>query len=424
MYTPPIANTFGEATIDGYYGNNSFGQKTLNPVFNWDNGYPAYPYTLPNKDPALDNGSTISYTARDSARQPYAQNYTFGLQYLLHGDTAIQATFVGTKGARLNAGNFANMNQLNPKYLTLGDTLLDDISLHPEIKMPYADFSGQVYQALLPYPQYLGGGVSNHYAYVGKSDYNALQIVATRRLNKGLGFLISYSFQKTLTNTDSANQYYGGSSQDVYNRALERSVASFDHTHNLRLTWIAELPFGKGRHFLNRGGFVNQVLGGWTFTANQQYQSGNPLSIGTSIDTSGYMFNGGIRADAVSGQPLKVSSGGHLDVASGTGVQYINPNAFTSPPVTPGGVVLRLGTAARYYGNLRGPYQPSENIGLFKRFHFGESRFLEARADAFNVFNRSGLADPVTTVGDPQFGQIIDVQQGPREVQVALRITF
>ena len=281
MYTPPIANSFGEATIDGYSGSNNLpaytGANQITPRFNWDNGYPAYPYSLPDKDPALDNGSTISYIARDSARQPYAQNYTFGVQYLIKNVTTIQATYVGTKGSRLNAGNFANMNQLNPKYLTLGDTLLDDISLHPEIKMPYAGFSGPVAQALLPYPQYQAGGVSNHFPYVGKSDYNALQLVATRRVSKGLGFLISYSFQKTLTNTDSANAYYGGYAQDVYNRGLEKSVASFDHTQNLRMTWIYELPFGKGQPFLNnRGAFVNQVLGGWTITANQQYQSGDP----------------------------------------------------------------------------------------------------------------------------------------------------
>ena len=363
-------------------------------------------------------------SAPDSARQPYAQNYTFGLQYLLKENTTIQASFVGTRGSRLNAGNFANMNQLNPKFLHLGDTLLDDISLHPEIRMPYAGFSGTVAQALLPYPQYAGGGVANHFAYVGKSNYNSLQVVATRRLSKGLGFLFSYTFQKTLSNTDSANAYYGGISQDVYNRQLEKSVASFDHTQQLRMTWIYELPFGKGRPFLNRGGIVDQVLGGWTITANQQYQTGNPLSIGTSIDTSGYMFNGTIRGNVISGQPLKVSMNGHLDVATSTGMQYLNPNAFSAPSTTANGVVASLGNSPRYFGNLRGPYQPSENFGIFKRFRFGEGRFIEARGDMFNVFNRSGLGDPVTTVGDPQFGQIIDVQQGPRQVQLALRVTF
>ena len=424
MYTPPIANTWGLATIDGYSGANNFATSTRDPNFYWDSGYPAYTHTLPNKDPSLDNGSGITYAAGNSARQPYAQNYTIGLQYQLSKDMTITANFVGNKGSRLNSGNFANMNQLNPRYLSLGDTLLDDISQHPEIKSPYAGFSGSVAQALLPYPQYAGGGVSYQFPHFGTSDYHALQVVTSRRLSKGLGFLISYAFQKAMTNTDSAQFYYGGTSQDVYNRGLEKSVASFDHTQQLRLTWIMEVPVGKGRPYLNRGGLLNQVLGGWTITANQTYQSGDPLSIGTSIDSSGYLFNGGIRADVISGQPLTVSSSGHLDVASGTGIQYLNPNAFGNPPTTANGVVARLGTSPRYFGNLRGPYQPTENFGIFKRFPFGEGRNIELRSDMFNAFNRSGLGDPVTTVGDPKFGQIIDVQQGAREIQVALRVTF
>lgn len=424
MYTPPIANSFGLASIDGYSGANNFATSTRDPRFYWDSGYPPYAFTLPDKDPALDNGSGINYNARDSARQPYVQNYTFGLQYLLNKDTTITANYVGNHGYRLNAGNFANLNQLNPKYLPLGDTLLDDISQHPGIRSPYAGFSGTVAQALLPYPQYAGGGVVSQFAHFGKSSYNAAQVVASRRLSKGLGFLVSYAFQKTLTNTDSALVYYSGSSQDVYNRNLEKSVAQFDHSQQLRLTWVWELPFGKGRHILNRGGVLNQILGGWTVTAIQQYQSGNPLSIGTSIDTSGYLFNGGIRGDVISGQPLTVSRSGRLDLATGTGIQVLNPNAFAQPPTTANGVVLRLGNSPRYFGNLRGPYQPSENFGIFKRFPFTERRNIELRADAFNAFNRSGLGDPVTTVGDPKFGQIIDVQQGPRQIQVALRINF
>ena len=432
MYTPPLANAFGMATVDGYVGNNAFPPTVMNAVFNWDKGFPAYPFPLPDKNPALDNGNSISYIAPNSARQPYAQNYTFGVQYLLGDKTVIQASYVGNIGARLNAGGFANMNQLNPKYLSLGDTLLDDISLHPSIPLPYAGFTGTVAQALLPYPQFAGGGtpgvptgsgVFYHFPYFGHSNYNALQVVATRRIAKGLGFLVSYAFQKTLTNTDSASLYYGAP-QDVYNRRLEKSVASFDHPQQLRLTWIYELPFGKGRPLLNRGGFVNQVLGGWTITANQQYQSGDPLEIGTSIYTGDYLWNGSVRASYVAGQPLMSSQSGSLNFAAGIGKPYLNPNAFTNPPITANGVILGLGNTPRYFGNLRGPFLPSENAGIFKRFPFREGAFFEIRCDMLNVFNRVQLSDPDTTVGDPQFGQIVGVSNVARQIQLAARITF
>ena len=65
--------------------------------------------------------------------------------------------------------------------------------------------------------------------------------------------------------------------------------------------------------------------------------------------------------------PLKVASGGAFDYAGGTGQAYLNPAAFAAPPTTPNGVVLSLGNTPRYFGNLRGPWQPMENFGIFKR---------------------------------------------------------
>jgi hypothetical protein len=424
-YTPPINNGFGPATIDGYAGNNNLHPQTINPALYWDNGYPAFAHTLPDQDPTLDNGSTIPYISPHSSRQPYAQNFSLGVQYLLNGNTTLMANYVGILGNRLNAPNLSNMNQLNPKYLALGDELLDDVSLHPNIPLPYAGFTGSVAQALLPFPQYAGGSVYQWAAHFGKSNYNAAQVVFTHRASKGLTFLASYAFQKTLTDTDGA-LYYGGAAQDVYNRGLEKSVAGFDHTQVLKLTWTYELPFGKGQRFLNKGGVLNQIIGGWNVSVNQQYQTGDSLAIQSSISQNGnYLFDSTVRPNLVPDQPLRVPETGSLNIAAnGAGITYINPNAFVNPPATANGVITSLGTAPRQFGNLRGPFQPTENIGVFKRFPFGEGRFLEFRGDAFNAFNRTGLGDPDTTVGDTYFGQILGVQQGPREVQLALRITF
>ena len=91
-------------------------------------------------------------------------------------------------------------------------------------------------------------------AHVGKSNYNALQVVPHAPASKGLRFLISYAFQKTLTNTDSANSTTAerprmSTTAGWRNRSLHSTI-----TQQLRLTWIYEFPFGKGRHFLNRGG--------------------------------------------------------------------------------------------------------------------------------------------------------------------------
>ena len=103
---------------------------------------------------------------------------------------------------------------------------------------------------------------------------------------------------------------------------------------------------------------------------------------------------------------------------------YLNPAAFSAPPTTPNGVVLSLGNSPRYFSNLRGPWQPSENFGIFKRFPFHEGMFLEFRMDMFNAFNRAGLSDPDTNLSDSTFGRILDTAENPREIQLALRLTF
>lgn len=424
MYSPPIANAFGYATIDGYDGSHNYATSRLNPVFYWDKGYPPYSFTLPDIDPTLDNGQNIAYIPSNSNRQPYSQNYTLGFQFLLPKDTTLQASYVGNLGRRLGASGLNNLNQLNPKYLSLGDALSDDISQHPNIPLPYPSFSGTVAQALLPFPQYAPGGVAYLFPYFGTSHYDAAQVVVTHRFSKGLGFLVSYAFQKTLTDTDSQLYGYTNGSQDVYNRKLEKAVASFDHPQQLKLTWIYELPFGKGRMMLNRGGVTNQVLGGWTVTGIQSYQSGDALYIDSGIDASGYLFNGDVRGNVISGVPLKVASSGPFDYANGNGQGYLNPAAFSLPPMTANGTVLALGNSPRMFGNLRGPRNPSENFGIFKNFPFREGTFLQFRCDMLNAFNRAGRADPDTNLSDPTFGRILDVGEGPRNIQLALRLTF
>ena len=122
--------------------------------------------------------------------------------------------------------------------------------------------------------------------------------------------------------------------------------------------------------------------------------------------------------------PFKVSSSGSFDYAGGTGQAYLNPAAFALPHTTVNGVALRLGNSGRELGWLRGPRNPSENFGIFKRFPFREGAYVEFRCDMFNAFNRAGRGDPDTNLSDSTFGRILDVGQGPREIQLALRVTF
>jgi hypothetical protein len=424
-YNPPIANGYGFSEVFGHQSsvdlNRSDAPNAFDPVLYWDNGMPAFAGKLPSKDPTLQNGSNIAWTLPNSLAQGYVQHWNFGVQRELPRQTTVEVNYVGTKGTRLPGGTYhlaALFNMTPSRYLALGDALYDNINDHPEIAKPYPSFEGTVNQALRPFPQYQGISLTGFN--VGSSIYHAMQVQFRKRPVKGgLGFIMAYTFSKTLTDNDDALGGYYYNNQDFYNRKTERSVASFSHPHDLKLTWIWDLPVGKGRRFLNQGGIVDKVLGGWTLTAIQRYRSGNPLPSYDYNFDPGVIFTEVIRPDRVSGVTNYQKSSGY-DLAHGT--TWINPGAFSDPPHTVGGIPLRPGDAPRFL-DIYGPWQPSETAAIHKHFVITERLSFEFRAEMDNAFNRTQRRDPVMDFSSPDFGRIISVS-GTRIVQFSGRIRF
>jgi hypothetical protein len=462
-YAPPIANGWPGAAA-GFNSSVPFGSTSLyprefrnpvDPAIYWTQlasaalpawytsngrvGVPPFKGTLPDRSPDGMNYQTIEFDP-PSVAQPYVQNWNIGLQYMLPSNILLEADYVGSKGTRLTAFDIANhTNNVPTKYMgisTLGDYLgwdIDDALADPVAsaalaqfgvtKKPFPDFSGTVSDSLRPYPQF--SGIYNSFPNFGNSTYNALQTTVRRRVAKGLGFIAAYTWSKTLDNTDSSIGYYGGYYwQDFYNQRNEKSIASFDYRHNLKLTWMYDLPFGKGMKFLSNSGALDKFVGGWKITAIHNYHSGDPIQVYNGSVDSG-MGTWGVRADVVSGVAQKVTFHGPLD--SNNGTQYLNPDAFASPPVDPisGSYATRWGTSPRFLSNTRGPAWQSEDFGLLKDIRFTERYILRFRADFFNVFNRTGLGDPSTDVSDTTgFGKIYGVSHGPRNIMLSLRFEF
>jgi len=462
-YGPPIENNFGSQNIFGFNSAVSLIKGTSPTGFPQDPvtylstlksaslpaqaqiGVPAFTGTLPNRDPASANGEALDFMPRNGAAQPYAQNWSAGLQYLLPYEVMLQADYVGSKGTRLLNGYFGFWyNQAPSKYMALGDILADDLATDladpvngPILasfgitQLPYPSFETNNYDtsvaaAVQPFPQY--SGLTNNYPTNGSSTYHSLQLMARKTSSHGLSFIAAYTWSKTLTDTDSA-LYASGSQivQDFYNRKAEKAIASFDFPQFLKLTWIYELPFGHGRKWLNSAGPFDRVVSGWQLTAIQNYFSGNPLVIFDDGVSAGIPFNG-IRADIVPGVPLTVPSSG-LNVTNGT--PYLNPAAFTDPPLSPvNSFVLRPGNSPGFLPRTRGPGHSSEDFGIVKNTRLTERVALQFRADMFNVFNRTGRGDPDTDLADGlpsqggTFGMIFDPAHDPRVIQLALRLTF
>src|SRR6185369_4522275 len=163
-------------------------------------------------------------------------------------------------------GSLSNMNTLDPKYLSLGNLLLQDISsaaaASAGYSSPYAAFTTQsnrtVGQSLRPYPQYLN--VSEEWGPRGISRFNSLQMKVTKRYSSGLTLLAFYTWSKNMTNADTGPIDLGPGEGVVQNPAYrdgEVSVSTDGPPHVFVASGSYELPFGTGKKFLSK----NDLLG-------------------------------------------------------------------------------------------------------------------------------------------------------------------
>jgi hypothetical protein len=269
-----------------------------------------------------------------------------------------------------------------------------------------------VAQSLRPYPQYLnvvtggqGGDKSGH------STYHAMVLKAERRYSSGLTFQWNYTLSKILTDSDSYDA--SSTSQDHYNRRVEKSIGRFDQTHALKLSTIYELPFGKGRRWLSQGGLVNQLLGGWRISGVQSYFSGFPIALARNNPWP--IFNGGTRPTINSYDnwraPLR---GSEFDPAVD---RFLNPAVFPASAQP-----IAFGNSTRYNPRVRAFPNFNENISLGKSFALGESRHLDFRWEAFNLFNRVIFGTGATNLNANNFGVVTNQANSARQMQVALKL--
>jgi hypothetical protein len=370
-YHPPIANGWPGASA-GFNSSVPFGSTSLyprefrnsaDPAIFWaplsgaalppwyiDNGrvgVPPFTGTLPDRSLDGMNYQNVRFYPQ-SLKLPYVQNWNIGFQYMLPAEILVEADYTGTKGSRLfMADSFRNgANQPLTKYLGLNEqgacigydwtevagSACEGYLAELGVTGPlFPSFSGSVAQALRPFPQY--SAITNTFPNAGSSIYHSLQATVRKRAGHGLNFIAAYTWSKNLANTDSAVYWYGGYYwQDYYNRQNERSITSFDYRHYLKLTWIYDLPFGRGKKWLNSSGTLDRLVGGWRVTAIHAYRSGDPLQVYNGSTETGF-GQWGVRADVVPDVPQKVAWPGPVDSASGT--QYLNPEALASPPLDP-----------------------------------------------------------------------------------------
>jgi hypothetical protein len=355
----------------------------------------------------------------------------FSIQQQLSESTVMEVAYNGSLGSRLQAG-LLSYNALHPSLLTqYGATLLNSSVTSPAavaagIRAPFPSFvslwgsGATVRQALRPYPQFQnidtrsGGGDHS-----GHSTYHSGMLRFERRYSKGLQFQTSYVFSKLLTDADSYWSDSYGFAMDHYNRGLEKSIGAFDVTHNFKLGGVWELPFGKGRAFMNGGGPLNWILGGWRMSGIATYSSGQPLGISTSNGLP--LFAGGNRPIISSYDNWRPEwQGDSFDPAVDRTIQPAS--FFPAQPANTFGNMTRYNPKYRSFANL------NENLSFAKSFQMKEQVRLDFRAELFNAFNRTRFGNGSLGLQSQTFGVLSqtagDQTNSPRQIQLALKLYF
>ncbi len=350
-----------------------------------------------------------------ATRVPSAHNWNLTLSYEALKNTVVSVSYAGSYSSSL----FYPAYSLNFRDFPRVEKLLQ-AGIDPELlvqdPLGRRDSAGRIRSVRLGEvtAPYLGfAAVSNLWDSSASSIRHAGYVSVQRRVGRGLSFTGNYTFAKSLDDASSSSNLnsgfspisslqlsFGGDKRD------ERSVAVHDVTHNFTSTFNWEAPIGRGCALLGEApGLVDALIGGWNFNGIATARSGLPLL--TSLSYTNYLgsainnFNR-VRVSLVPDAPLRNPDYDRENCAYAAGCEpWYNPSAFMLPPKG------QLGNSPRAISEERYPWRYTFDLSLQKNFYLGgdRKRYLQFRADIFNVFNHANLKHEPNQATWQMFGQ-------------------
>ncbi len=399
-------------------GTNSHGSMTStdqkNPVFVLSQAtYANLNYIGPNRSPASFNGQSPPYYPQNT---PILKQYqwSFSVERQLGAGLMAQAAYVGNHGSNLSFP--VDVNQVP------GNLLLQS-----------AANPGNA-QNLRPFPQFSSINGNNYNAI---SNYDALQLQITKRFSRGLQFNLNYTWSKMLDDQDSSgwgSRDGGQNYQSAYNPMLNYSLSNFDIPQMFKGDLVYDLPFGKGRTFLNSNGFVDAVLGGWQIATTFILESGTPFTPQVGTHNNSGALSGNWYPNLIGNPNVSNPSVGQW---FNTCTILQNGTNFPTGCTNPAWAVPASGTFGTVGRNiLRGPGIEDVDFSLGKNFKLPiprETGNLQIRFDALNGLNHPNFSTPGNSVGTSGAGIITSTTNnynstnnsfGQRIIQLGVRISF
>jgi len=314
----------------------------------------------------------------------YVAQWSFGLQRELTRDMTVEATYFGSAGIHLR--RLQTYNNSEPSQLPNTNNAR-------------------------PFPKFGGFQVMNAPSH---SSYHALYLKVQQRFSRGLTFLSSFAWGKSIDNGSGIRTSDGDSltPSNNYNLELERGLSAFDFRRRWTTSWLWELPVGKGKRWLGSGGIADLLLGGWQLGGILTLQDGFPFTVTCG---PGNVQNGG-------GVCYPDSTGADPNLPRGeqTRTRFFNTDAYVDR--IPAGGPFRYGTTAR--NSVIGPGIISFDASANKKFYLTESKFLEFRTEVFNTPNHPIWSPPGSQLRTPNYGVITSTKIDSRQIQFALKLVF
>jgi hypothetical protein len=372
-------------------------------------------------------GQTVE-TPLPGEAYPYVQQWNFTVQRQLPGGAALEVAYGGSKGTHLPLTTFvtgfdvAQADQLSDQYNSMGSALVKQVTnpfankVAPTAGILTASTITQG-QLLRPFPQYQN--LYNTSNFGGSSSYNSLQAKLEKRTAGGGTFLVAYTWSKLIGNSDTQTAFLEGSTsgtvQNWNNTSAERSLASYDVPHRLVISYVYDLPVGRGRKMLaNASSVVDRVIGGWGVNGVTTFQSGFPIALIAQPTTLSRFFGAGAPRPDVLGGCQKTTDGSAQDRIG----KWFNTACFAQPNT------FGYGNESRTDPSLRSAGIANYDFSVFKRMAITERVSLQFRTEFFNIFNRVQFQLPGPQLGTAQFGQVTATRNQPRQIQFALKLAF
>jgi hypothetical protein len=236
-----------------------------------------------------------------------------------------------------------------------------------------------------------------------RSAYDSLQVKFDHKFVKGFSVTTSYTYGKAMGYVDDSGDY-PNNLQDYVNLRRDWAPTDFNQTHILHQSFIWQLPFGKGQHFVNTG-LASKLLGGWQFSGFWQFATGFPLNF--SCDCPAFNTPSSQAFPNITG-PFKKLYGIQTQ-------PWFDTSAFSSPPAGTQGNVGEWVSSGPKFFNL--------DASIFRRINLTERFKLELRSEWFHATNTPQFSNPDTNLGDPNFG-LVSSATGARSIDLVGKLTF